>query len=179
MNDRPYHFSLRPLDFGQLIDGLCARRDAWTKTVQLLRGELDELLFIGEECDGEEEAQQIADHYSEIIETLQAQAEPQRGLEKPTLLERPPEGEIADGWCLYTDTLCGGCQPAERTDDGFAVYSTERQALEECAEEMIGRYQEFLRGEREVEEIDNGLFVVAVTLHPDGIIADEWGHHEP
>ena len=67
----------------------------------------------------------------------------------------------------------------ERTDDGFAVYATERGALEECAEDMISRYYEFLRGEREMEEIDNGLFVVPVTLYPDGKVSDENGEHRP
>lgn len=71
------------------------------------------------------------------------------------------------------------CQPAERTGDGFAVYATERQAWEECAEDMIERYQEFLLGEREADEIDNGLFAVAVTLHSNGTVTDEQGEHSP
>ena len=77
-DDRLYHFSLRPMDFGQLIDGLCARRDSWEKTAKWLRGELADPDFIIEECDDEEEAQGLADHYSEIIETLLEQVAPQR-----------------------------------------------------------------------------------------------------
>ena len=178
-NDRLYHFSLRALDFGQMIDGICARRDAWAETAKWFRGECEAPYFMIEECSDEQEAQQIADHYSEIVETLQKQAEPQRRRKVRSLLERPKAGETADGWCLYVNALCGGPQPAERTGGGFAVYDSERAALEECAEDMIMRYYQFLRGEREAGEIDNGLFAVPVTLHADGSVVDESGEHSP
>ena len=179
MTNRFYHFSLSSIDFGQTIDGLCARRDAWAKTAQWFRGELQEQVFLIEECNDEDEAQQIADHYTEIIDTLQTQAAPQREQRPPAILALPKTGETANGWCLYSDIFGEGPKPAERLDDGFAVYTTERAALEECAEDMIARYQEFLRGEREAGEIDNGLFAVEVTLHPDGTISDENGNHRP
>jgi hypothetical protein len=179
MKDRLYHFSLSPMDFGQLIDGLCMRRDSWAETVRLLRGESKDPFFMGEECEDEEEAQQIADHYSEIIDTLLTQAAPQRGRKRATFVDRPKPGETVDGWCLYADIAGEGACPAERMDSGFAVYATERAALEECAEDMIARYQEFLRGEREACEIDNGLFAVPVTLHADGTVTDESGEHSP
>ncbi|MCW1917094.1 hypothetical protein OJ996_26130 [Luteolibacter sp. GHJ8] len=177
--NRPYHFSLSSIDFGQTIDGLSARRDAWTKTAQWFRGELQEQFFLIEECNDEYEAQQIADHYTEIIDTLQTQASPQRERKPSAMLSHPKPGETAHGWCLYSEVLGEGPKPAERIDDGFAVYATERAALEEYAEDMITRYQEFLRGEREAEEIDSGLFVVAVTLHPDGSLSDENNQHIP
>ena len=78
MNDKLYHFSLTPFDFGQMIDGLCIRRDAWAETARWFRGESEDPFFPAEECDGEHEAQQLADHYTQIIETLQRQAEAQR-----------------------------------------------------------------------------------------------------
>ena len=174
-----YHFSLRTMDFGQVIDGLCARRDSWAETAKWFRGECKDPFFMIEECSDDDEAQQIADHYTEIIETLQAQAEPQRGKKPVQMLDRPKAGETVAGWCLYGDVLGEGSGPMERVDDGFAVYSTERSALEECAEDMISRYYEFLRGEREAEEIDNGLFAVPVTLHADGTVSDENGEHSP
>ncbi len=59
------------------------------------------------------------------------------------------------------------------------MYASERDALEAWAEDMIKRYYEFLRGEREAEEINNGLYAVAVTLHSDGTVADEQGEHSP
>lgn len=177
--DRLYHFSLRPLDFGQIIDGLCVRRDSWAETVRLLRGESEDPFFMGEECSDEEEAQQIANHYSEIIDTLQAQAAPQRRRRRVEPLARPPEGSIVRGWCLYVDALVGGRQPAERLDDGFCVYASERDAQEAWAEDLIGRCHEFLRGERDAGEIDPGLFVAEVTLHPDGTVTDEEGDHSP
>ncbi len=46
-----------------------------------------------EECSDEHEAQQIADHYSEIIDTLQAQAEPQRGKESGQAFGATGKGE--------------------------------------------------------------------------------------
>jgi hypothetical protein len=78
MNNRLYHFSLRSLDFGQMIDGLCARRDAWEETSKWFRGESKYPYLMIEECSDEDEAQRIADHYSEIIDTLQARVAPQR-----------------------------------------------------------------------------------------------------
>ncbi len=78
MHDRLYHFSLAPEDFGQLIDGLCARRDAWAETAQWHRGECADPLFVAEECTDAKEAQSLADHYTAIIETLQEQVTPQR-----------------------------------------------------------------------------------------------------
>lgn len=75
--------------------------------------------------------------------------------------------------------MIGGPKPAERGEDGFWVYASERDALEAWAEDMIKRYYEFLRGEREAEEINNGLYAVAVTLHSDGTVADEQGEHSP
>ncbi|WP_367871592.1 hypothetical protein [Luteolibacter sp. Populi] len=179
MKGRLYHFSLRSADFGQLIDGLCARRDSWAETAKWFRGECKDPFFMIEECRDEEEAQEIADHYSEIIENLQAQAAPQRKRKCPEPVARPAPGTLADGWCLYADTLCAGVQPVERSEDGFWVYASKREAEEAWAENLIDRCHEFLRGERETEEVDSGLFVVPVTLHPDGTVADENNEFTP
>lgn len=179
MKDRYYHFSLRTMDFGQLIDGLCARRDSWAETTKWFRGECKDPFFMIEECSDEDEAQQIADHYTEIIETLQAQAEPQRGRKGIEPLKRPEPGTTTNGWCLYADFFFGGPQPVERSDDGLVVYETEREAMEEWAEDLIFRCYQFLEGEREAEDVYNGLFAVPVTFHADGSVSDENGEHSP
>ena len=177
--DHLYHFSLRALDFGQMIDGLCARRDAWAETAKWFRGEGNDPYFMIEECSDEDEAQQIADHYSEILDSLQAQAAPQRGRKPAEPVARPGVGSTSDGWCLYVDALMGGRQPAERGEEGFWVYATEQEAQEAWAEDMIEHCYEFLRGERQAQDIDSGLYVVPVTLHPDGRLTDEHGEHCP
>ena len=179
MNDRLYHFSLRPIDFGQMFDGLCARRDSWLETAKWFRGECKDPYFMIEECSDEDEAQEIAAHYSEIIETLQAQAERQRGRKAVVLLGRPAEGATVNGWCLYVDALRGGPQPAERRDDGFRVYASERDAQEALAEGTIHRCFEFLRGTCEADGMDRGLCVVRVTLHSDGTVVDENNEFAP
>ena len=60
-------------DLGQIIDGLCVRRDTWRSTQQYLgSGHIDIEQGI-EECSNPEEAQSIADYYDEIIEKIQQQ----------------------------------------------------------------------------------------------------------
>jgi hypothetical protein len=76
---RLLRFSLSSLDFGQMMDGLCARQEAWVKTAAWHRGELYDPHFPVEESADEDEAQTIADHYSAILETLREQARDQRG----------------------------------------------------------------------------------------------------
>jgi hypothetical protein len=78
MNDRLIHFSLSPDDFGQLIDGLIARQEAWAKTAAWHRGELNDPYFTIEDSKDEREAQWIAERYAEILLTLRTQARGQR-----------------------------------------------------------------------------------------------------
>jgi hypothetical protein len=61
-----------------MMDGLCARQEAWDKTAAWHRGELTDPYFPVEECTDEDEARAIADHYSAILETLREQAKNQR-----------------------------------------------------------------------------------------------------
>ena len=179
MNDRLYHFSLRSLDLGQMIDGLCARRNAWAGTAKWFRGECRDPYFMIEECSDEHEAQQIADHYSEIIDTLQVQAAPQRGRKAAKPLTRPGEGKTVNGWCLFSDFFFSGPQPVERDDDGFVVHASEREALEGLAEIVIAHSYQFLRGERETLDAGNDMYAVPVRLHANGMIADGANEFNP
>ena len=66
-------------DLGQIIDGLEVRRKAWQDTANFLRDEYSpDDSFICEECTDEDEAQNLADWYERIINSLTQQAEKQR-----------------------------------------------------------------------------------------------------
>lgn len=82
MSDHLIHFFLSEDDFGQMLDGLIARRDAWVKTAAWHRGKLDDPWFHIEESKDEREAEWIAETYSKMIQRLQKQAEAQRGAGK-------------------------------------------------------------------------------------------------
>ena len=76
---RTFKIELSEHDLGQLIDGLCARADAWEKTARYHRtGEVPDDILV-EECRDAEEAEQIAEHYRSIIETINKQREAQNG----------------------------------------------------------------------------------------------------
>ncbi|BCU76553.1 hypothetical protein llg_12680 [Luteolibacter sp. LG18] len=78
MNDRVIHFSLPVEDFGQMLDGLIARQEAWAKTAAWHRGEVNDPWFQIEESKDEREAEWIAETYAGIIRALQEQARGQR-----------------------------------------------------------------------------------------------------
>ena len=75
-----FKIELDPHDLGQLLDGLEIRAEAWEKTAEYLRtgkfpaGEY----FLIEECNGAEEAEQIAEHYRLISRNIREQAERQK-----------------------------------------------------------------------------------------------------
>ena len=82
MNESPnykkFSFTLSSIDFLQLLDGLSSRQEAWAKTAAWHRGEFTEPFFMVEESSDEEEAQAIADHYADILESLREQRDKQR-----------------------------------------------------------------------------------------------------
>ncbi len=64
--------TLSSIDIGHILDGLRCRAEAWKNTLDYLESgtEPDGLI---EECNSAKEAQQIADHYNSIIETIEKQ----------------------------------------------------------------------------------------------------------
>jgi hypothetical protein len=67
-----YRIELEAQDLGQLLDGLEVRAESWRRTAEYLRtGEL----FIIDECNDEEEADEIAAQYEAIIKNIQNQME--------------------------------------------------------------------------------------------------------
>ena len=72
---RTYVLRLDDLDLGQLLDGLEARADAWTKTADYHRTGKSPPDFIVEECNDADEALRIATHYLSIIAKIQQQEE--------------------------------------------------------------------------------------------------------
>ena len=72
---KTYTITLDSRDLGQVLDGLEIRAEAWEKTAEYLRTEQfpDGQAFIIEECNGPEEAEQIAVHYRTIIGNIRKQ----------------------------------------------------------------------------------------------------------
>ena len=65
-------------DLGQILEGLQAREESWRKTADYLRsGYNPDDSFAIEECNGEHEADQIAQFYSRIIRNLERQRDEQ------------------------------------------------------------------------------------------------------
>ncbi|WP_035613596.1 hypothetical protein [Haloferula sp. BvORR071] len=175
--DRQYHFSLPQTDFGQLIDGLCTRRDAWAETARWFRGESKDPLFAIEECGDEKEAQEIADHYEEIIGKLQAQVERQRE-EKTPEPSRAPNDSDPRGYCIFINTFFQGAVPGLREStaeepevENICIFASEREAQLEIVDYLKIRLQEFIDGERDFEDaITSEEFVEEVAILPDGFI---------
>lgn len=71
--------TLTDLELGQVLDGLDQRFEAWRNTAEYHRtGMTPTDFFIAEECNGEYEAQSIADIYTAIIAKIRAQRDAQR-----------------------------------------------------------------------------------------------------
>lgn len=67
-------------DLGQLLDGLRARAEAWTKTGEFLEtGYTSDDSLVCEECSDPEEAKSIAAHYQRIITQIEQQVQKQGG----------------------------------------------------------------------------------------------------
>lgn len=72
--------ALNQHDLGQLLDGLCIRAEAWSKTADYLESGFNaDDSFICEECSDHEEARRIAQHYEKIITDIKQQVEKQGG----------------------------------------------------------------------------------------------------
>src|SRR5208283_3719488 len=98
-----YYIFISGVDLGQLLDGLDVHRQAWADTARYLRyGEMPNKTFVCEECSDASEADQIAEHYTRIVETIHRQRTAQDGHAKmPSTSESPEEGESRFGFCIY------------------------------------------------------------------------------
>lgn len=65
-------------DLGQMIDCLCVRRDNWRYTQKYLEDGLEESGRMIEECKDAYEAENIANHYDNIIHRIQEQWDDQK-----------------------------------------------------------------------------------------------------
>ena len=74
---KTYHIELDDFDFGQALDGLEIRAEAWEKTATYLRTGESPPAFIVEECSDVDEAAKIAAHYRSIISKIHEQMEGQ------------------------------------------------------------------------------------------------------
>lgn len=73
-------------DVGQLLDGLRVRATSWEKTAVWMERHYDEEetnaaagLFLIEECNDAKEAEQVAQHFRDIIAAIEAQRKQQNG----------------------------------------------------------------------------------------------------
>jgi hypothetical protein len=79
---KTYLHRLEENDLGQIIEGLQAREESWRKTADYFRsGYNPGDSFAIEECNGEHEADKIAQFYSRIIRNLERQRDEQRSSE--------------------------------------------------------------------------------------------------
>ena len=72
-NDEMIELKLSRNDLGQVIDGLCVRRDSWRYTQRHLEDGYVESDRLIEECSNADEASDIADCYDRIISQVQSQ----------------------------------------------------------------------------------------------------------
>lgn len=91
--------------------------------------------------------------------------------------EELPQGS-RNGYCIYLNTFFQGPVPiVSDGDDKYVVFDTEFDAQKEIADYAMTRIQQFLDGERDFDDaMTVEEFVVPVTVHPDGTIADEDGN---
>lgn len=82
-----YNLTLEPADVFQILDALGSRAEAYERTAASLRGDspaasagMDALdaFFVPEECRDDEEADEIARHFRDIIVTIERQLEAPR-----------------------------------------------------------------------------------------------------
>lgn len=67
-------------DLGQILDGLRCRQESWANTAEYLRSGYSPGDTPIEECSDGREAQRIADHYSQIIKTIEKQLDGDGGV---------------------------------------------------------------------------------------------------
>jgi len=80
-------------------------------------------------------------------------------------------------FCIFIDTVFGGRTPAWHDEKLMpVVYPTVEAAQREITDDVMGKLQQFLEGERAFEDaltIDD--YILPVEVQPDGSINDEEG----
>ena len=85
-------------------------------------------------------------------------------------------GKPRNGFCIYINTFCQGPVPVVSDENGYVVFETELAAQRDIVDNLLIHLQQFLDGEREYEDaITVEEYIVPVTVHADGTIADETG----
>lgn len=81
------------------------------------------------------------------------------------------------GYAIFVHALAEGVVPLVRDEKSRpVVFSTEREAQLEIADNLITRLREFIDGNREFEDaISFEEFVMRVDRRPDGALVDEGG----
>ncbi len=77
------------------------------------------------------------------------------------------------GYCVLTDTISGWelvWRIQEETNEMPQVFSTEKEARKEIAEDVISDLQEYIAGDRDWEEVHqvNEYMVAEITIDADG-----------
>jgi hypothetical protein len=94
-----------------------------------------------------------------------------------TAMSDPTPAGLRKGFCIFINTLCQGPVPLVSENDRYVVFETELEAQKEIVDNQMTRLQQFLDREREFgDAIKVEEYVVAVTVHPDGTLKDEYGN---
>lgn len=82
MNKDIITYKLNSIDAGQIMDGLQVRKSDWEKTRDWYDGTLEDPYFAIEECNGREEAENMVNVYTKILEQLEDQYCKQVGIKR-------------------------------------------------------------------------------------------------
>ena len=87
-----------------------------------------------------------------------------------------------DKFAIFCDTICQGTVPVGtvQENDGppqWLTFDTEREAELDIIDDLEEHIRQFREGEREFDAVPVDLFVLPVTLHPDGSLSTEQDHY--
>jgi hypothetical protein len=95
----------------------------------------------------------------------------------PYLARTSRKVKETEGYAIFVHALAEGVVPLVRDENSHpVVFSTEREAQLEIADNLITRLREFIDGNREFEDaLSLEEFVMRVDRQPDGSLFDESG----
>lgn len=81
------------------------------------------------------------------------------------------------GYSLFSETICGGVVPIERSESGdWVVYQTKTEALYEVTDDFLEYQRQFNVGERSFDDaMVTEWLIKRVESFPDGSIMDGEG----
>jgi hypothetical protein len=90
--------------------------------------------------------------------------------------DRAAAGE--NKFAIFCDTLCQGSVPVgllheEGQPTRWLTFDTEREAQLDIVDDIEEHIRQFREGEREFEDLSVDLYIVPVTVYPDGSISTE------